>query len=296
MKSAEGITTVFLYDFDGNIIAEGQLDGSIISDYLYIFGNRIAIVDVETGAYYYYLNNYLGTPILMTNDNGEVVWEASYKPFGEALISSGMGVINNFRFPGQYYDQYTEINYNYHRYYEPNIGRYLSPDPVGIVGNNSLFIYVQNDPINFYDPHGLIKWNVVGEGAIIAFGGGATIAGGALASFTVVWSVGGAPAVLIGSAALAWGISQMIVGFMDNELPFLGIIEAIILNTTAPGLLQDELLGLNALGNMLLTGRTAPNNIGKVNDALQSGYSIYKSGSKIKESIYSEYPALSSCH
>jgi YD repeat-containing protein len=78
-KTASGITTVFLYDFDGNIIAEGLPDGTLSSDYLYMFGNRISRVDAETGSFYYYLNNYLGTPILMTNDKGGIVWEASYK-------------------------------------------------------------------------------------------------------------------------------------------------------------------------------------------------------------------------
>ena len=130
-KSAEGITTVFLYDFEGNILAEGQPDGTIKFDYLYMFGNRIARVDIESGAFYYYLNNYLGTPIMMANDKGEVVWEASYKPFGEVVITSSSGVENNFRFPGQYYDEETGFQYNYYRYYNPNSAIYLTPDPIG---------------------------------------------------------------------------------------------------------------------------------------------------------------------
>lgn len=61
----------------------------------------------------------------------------------------------------------------------------------------------------------------------------------------------------------------------------MGMKEAIVKGTTEPGLLQDELLGINTLGDMLLTGRTAPSDIGKFNSLLQSGQSIYNSGSTI---------------
>jgi hypothetical protein len=87
----------------------------------------------------------------------------------------------------------------------------------------------------------------------------------------------------------------MIVGFVDNEIPFMGTKEAIIKSTTEPGLLQDELLGINALGDMLMTKRTAPTDIGKINDALQSGYSIYESSYKIVKSISEKNSGSSLC-
>ena len=73
----------------------------------------------------------------------------------------------------------------------------------------------------------------------------------------------------------------MITGFMDNEIPFMGIKEAVIKNTTACDSTQKELLGINTLGDMLLTERTVPSNIGNINIVIQSSRSIYNSGSTI---------------
>ena len=176
------------------------------------------------------------------------------------------------------------------------MGRWTAKDPIGFAGRDTdLYGYVLNDPVNFYDPYGLIKWGAVGKGVLAAFGGGVAIAGGALASSTGVGAIGGVPAVLIGSAGLGWGISQTVAGFLDNEIPFMGTKEAIIKGTTETGLLQDELLGVNTLGDMLLTGRTAPTDIGKINDAIQSGYSIYSSSSKIVESLSNGNSGSSPC-
>jgi RHS repeat-associated protein len=117
---------------------------------------RLAKVDGDTGALYYYLNDRLGTPQYLTNDAGMVVWEATYKPFGEAEVHPNSRVENNFRFPGQYYDKETDLHYNYHRYYDPAIGRYLRPDPIGLAGGINLFTYVKNNPVGLIDPKGLI--------------------------------------------------------------------------------------------------------------------------------------------
>ena len=104
--------------------------------------------------------------------NGAVVWSADYRPFGQADVTVNT-VANNFRFPGQYWDQETGLHYNWHRYYEPGIGRYLRADPshsvqAGGIGVPYLipflldkpqelnaYAYVQNDPVNFIDPLGL---------------------------------------------------------------------------------------------------------------------------------------------
>ncbi len=128
---------------------------------------------------YYYLNDHLGTPIKVIDENNTVVWAADYKPFGEADILVDT-FDNNFRFPGQYYDTESDIIYNYHRYYQPEIGRYLRTDPLGLsililAKNNvknafiadflfqleisypqlmNLYGYAVNDPVGEIDPDG----------------------------------------------------------------------------------------------------------------------------------------------
>ena len=185
-KEAGGAATIFHYDFDGNLIAESLPDGTMAFEYLYMGGNRIAMADVSSGNLYYYNNNYLGTPLLMTDSSGNVVWDADYQPFGGADVNTNSSVVNNFRFAGQSYDEETGLHYNYHRYYSLKTGRYLTPDPIGLQGGINLYTYASNNPINRIDPLGLaeyfIMWttdgmtdptSVVGgmkvEGTIISF-------------------------------------------------------------------------------------------------------------------------------
>jgi len=58
-------------------------------------------------------------------------------------------------YPGQYYDQETGLHYNYFRYYNPQTGRYISPDPIGLEGGINLFAYVAGNPIIHKDRLGL---------------------------------------------------------------------------------------------------------------------------------------------
>jgi RHS repeat-associated protein len=110
---------------------------------------------------YYYHNDHLGTPQKLTNATGSVVWAIDYLPFGQAEITVGT-IENNIRFAGQYYDSETGLHYNYHRYYNPAIGRYLTPDPIGLEGGINPYIYVQNNPVNAVDLFGLEAFHVSG--------------------------------------------------------------------------------------------------------------------------------------
>lgn len=78
-------------------------------------------------------------------------------PFGEARVPVA-DIVNNLRFPGQYFDAETGFHYNRHRYYDPDTGRYLTPDPIGLAGGMNLYVYVNGNPVNFIDPLGL--WDI----------------------------------------------------------------------------------------------------------------------------------------
>ena len=93
----------------------------------------------------------------MTNEAGNVVWRATYDPFGAATVDASSTVEMNVRFPGQYFDQETGLHYNYFRYYDPETGRYITSDSIGLRGSLNTYAYVDADPINAIDPSGLVK-------------------------------------------------------------------------------------------------------------------------------------------
>jgi RHS repeat-associated protein len=103
---------------------------------------------------YYYVTDHLGSPQIITDNSGSVVWKAEYLPFGEVNISVSQ-IENNLRFPGQYYDAETGLHYNWNRYYDSETGRYIAADPIGLDGGINLYAYVGSDPVNGVDPLGL---------------------------------------------------------------------------------------------------------------------------------------------
>jgi RHS repeat-associated protein len=103
---------------------------------------------------YYYHNDHLGTPQLMTDSQQEVVWQASYDAFGLAGISVDK-VKSDLRFPGQYFDGETGLHYNYYRDYDSTLGRYVQSDPIGLRGGLNTYLYVNANPLIYADPDGL---------------------------------------------------------------------------------------------------------------------------------------------
>lgn len=114
----------------------------------------------EGGNIYFYHNDHLGTPQKMTDISGNVVWSATYDAFGKATVDASSTITSNLRFPGQYFDAETGLHYNWHWYYEPNTGRYVTEDPIGLGGEDiNLYRYVYNNPGNWIDMSGLISTN-----------------------------------------------------------------------------------------------------------------------------------------
>ncbi|WP_373308287.1 RHS repeat domain-containing protein [Chitinilyticum piscinae] len=108
---------------------------------------------------YYYHTDHLGTPQELLDSDGNLAWSADYKAWGEAkaAISEAAkraGISNPLRFQGQYFDHETGLHYNQHRYYDPQIGRFISKDPIGLLGGLNVHVYARN-PIEWIDPLGL---------------------------------------------------------------------------------------------------------------------------------------------
>ena len=172
---------IFHYDKAGMLIAESSSSGTIQAEYLYINGQPLA--KIEGNNIYYYHNDHLGTPMLMTNSSGEAVWNGDFLPFGEPLSITGT-VTNNLRFPGQYFDSETGLHQNWFRDYRPDIGRYVESDPIlqpmtrktirsgcaksiisrylpslmSIPQGLYPYVYTADNPVNFTDPKGLFTF------------------------------------------------------------------------------------------------------------------------------------------
>jgi RHS repeat-associated protein len=113
----------------------------------------------DTVAYYHH--DHLETPIQATDKQGNVVWSAQYNVFGRATITTPMAtpdqptIRSDLRLPGQVEDEETGFHYNWHRYYEPGLGRYVTADPIGLVGGINRYAYVAANPLRYIDPLGL---------------------------------------------------------------------------------------------------------------------------------------------
>ena len=181
-KEAGGKRTYFFYAEEG-LVFEGDGSGREIRSYGFKPGSLWTTDPLflkEGSEVYFYHNDHLGTPVVLTTASGRIVWSARYAAFGAAEVDPASLVENNLRFPGQYYDAETGLHYNFQRTYHPGLGRYLEPDPLGAAGSANPYSYPQ-DPVNVIDPLGLfeISWSRVAAGF-----------GGALKSAAIATGVG----------------------------------------------------------------------------------------------------------
>ncbi len=103
---------------------------------------------------HYYINDHLGTPQRTLDESQVITWQAEYEAFGQAIVTRQI-IVNNHRFPGQYYDAETGLHYNWHRYYNAEIGRYVTSDPIGLGGGMNTYAYVYGNPLKYVDRSGL---------------------------------------------------------------------------------------------------------------------------------------------
>src|SRR5262249_44690718 len=103
---------------------------------------------------YLCVNDVAGTPRELTDRNGVIAWSARFTAFGEVQAYGVAKVDCPVRFQGQWHDEETGLYYNRCRYYEPQVGRYISRDPIGFLGGMNLYSYPTN-PVTWVDPLGL---------------------------------------------------------------------------------------------------------------------------------------------
>ena len=127
-----------------------------------------SVVTVTVGAgsggvtsMYFIDADHLNTPRLVEDLSQQPVWKwEAAEAFGDSVpngVSSSGTFVLNMRFPGQYFDQETGINYNNFRSYDPSTGKYVESDPLGLSGGMNSYAYVDGSPVSAFDFFGLLS-------------------------------------------------------------------------------------------------------------------------------------------
>ncbi|MET1536880.1 RHS repeat-associated core domain-containing protein, partial [Burkholderia sola] len=148
----------------GTFVPLARLDETLVEAAFVATGTdgRFVQVPAKTRhATLFYQNDHLGTPQELLDESGKVVWLGRYRAWGGEKTVWGEvpernETSNAIRFQGQYRDEETGLHYNRYRYYDPNIGRFTSKDPIGLAGGINVFQYAPN-PTGWIDPLGLQK-------------------------------------------------------------------------------------------------------------------------------------------
>ncbi|ATE59509.1 RHS repeat domain-containing protein [Thauera sinica] len=153
-------TTLYLYDHADRLLVEADGAGNPRITYVWREDTPIALIRHGTPETVLYLEtDHLNTPRAARNQAGQVVWRWESDAFGSTAANedpagTGTSTTVNLRFPGQYFDKESGLFYNWNRYYDPTIGRYISPDPIGLDGGLNLFGYANQNPLRYSDPTG----------------------------------------------------------------------------------------------------------------------------------------------
>src|SRR3546814_9028105 len=102
----------------------------------------VAVIDDASTPYNIYTDQ-LNTPRAIANQSNNLVWTWDSDPFGTTIANgdpdnTGTTFAFNLCFPGQYFDEETRLHYNYFRDYEPQTGRYIESDPIGLEDRKSV--------------------------------------------------------------------------------------------------------------------------------------------------------------
>lgn len=112
------------------------------------------IAKVQDGQLYLCVNDVVGNPRELVTPEGIIVWSAQFSNFGLLEDRGTWDVDCPVRYLGQWYDDESGLHYNRHRYYDPSVGRFISSDPVGLLGGLNSFAYGLNTT-GWVDPLGL---------------------------------------------------------------------------------------------------------------------------------------------
>ena len=177
-------TTLNYYSDKWQVLKE--YDGSGNSKAMYVYGNYIdeVLYTENTSGIFYYLHDHLFSPVALIDTSGTVVERYEYNAYGKATVYTNMldwntatpttqgysAVDNPYLFTGRRLDNLHagayEIMYYRNRYYDTEMGRFLTYDPLGYVDSMNFFEYVNSHPMSNTDPMGLNLYAIGGTGEV----------------------------------------------------------------------------------------------------------------------------------
>ena len=173
-KAGGAISTAvyFLYDEAGHLLGEYNISGgtlTTVQETVWLGDIPVATLRAGSGSagVFYVYTDQLNSPRKVTDTSDQLRWKWDPTPFGEGAPSENPQSLGafayNLRFPGQYFDVESGLNYNYYRDYDTATGRYVESDPLGLRGGIGTFAYAAGSPVESTDRFGLIDITAVEE-------------------------------------------------------------------------------------------------------------------------------------
>lgn len=148
LKTVNNEQSLFVYDEQGLLLSDGE------REFVYLGNIPVAMTTTERKNEVLQIHtDHLGTPRAVTNAKNEKLWQWEGDAFGD--VKPTINLINQpLRFAGQYADEEVGLFYNYFRFYDPAIGRYIENDPIDLAGGLNRYAYVNGNPLHNIDPTG----------------------------------------------------------------------------------------------------------------------------------------------
>ena len=150
----------YIYSFDGRLLAEYDILGNCLKDYLYLGNRVIAEYQPSSGEFHYYTPDQIGSTRLVTGGTGNIEYSAAFNAYGGVQRSWVDDFDPSVKYAGKERDEETEMDYYGARYYKHSSYRWISPDPVSSISDydpqtSNLYAFAGDNPISYVDVFGL---------------------------------------------------------------------------------------------------------------------------------------------